>query len=42
MNETILDEFAFLVSETDEKGVITFANDDFCKIAGYTIDELVG
>ena len=42
MNETILDEFAFLVSETDEKGIITFANDDFCKIAGYTIDELVG
>jgi aerotaxis receptor len=42
MNETILDEFAFLVSETDEKGIITFANDDFCKIAGYSIDELVG
>jgi aerotaxis receptor len=42
MNETVLDEFAFLVSETDEKGVITFANDDFCTIAGYTIDELVG
>ena len=42
MNETILDEFAFLVSETDEKGIITFANDDFCKLAGYTIDELVG
>jgi aerotaxis receptor len=42
MNETILDEFAFLVSETDEKGVITFANDDFCKIAGYTIEELMG
>jgi aerotaxis receptor len=42
MNETILDEFAFLVSETDEKGIITFVNDDFCKIAGYTIDELVG
>ena len=42
MNETILDEYAFLVSETDEKGIISFANDDFCKIAGYTIDELVG
>jgi aerotaxis receptor len=42
MNETILDDFAFLVSETDAKGVITFANDDFCKIVGYTIDELIG
>ncbi len=42
MNETILDEYSFLVSETDSKGIINFANDDFCKIAGYTIDELVG
>ena len=40
--ETILDEFAFLVSETDAKGIIRFANDDFCKIAEYTIDELIG
>ncbi|BAK74088.1 MAG: PAS domain-containing protein [Arcobacter sp.] len=41
-NETILDEYAFLVSETNEKGIITFANNDFCKIAGFTLDELVG
>ena len=40
--EVVLDEYAFLVSETDEKGVITFANDDFCKIAGYDLDELIG
>jgi len=40
--ETVLDDFAFLVSETDEKGIISFANEDFCKIAGYTIDELIG
>ena len=40
--ETVLDEFAFLVSETDEKGNILFANDDFCKIAEYEIDELIG
>ena len=40
--ETVLDEYAFLVSETDEKGKITFANDDFCKIAGYSLDELLG
>ena len=40
--ETILDDYAFLVSETDEKGIIRFANDDFCKIAGYTLEELLG
>jgi len=41
MNETVLDDYAFLVSETDAKGVIKFANDDFCNIAGYTLDELM-
>ena len=40
--ETVLDDYAFLVSETDEKGIIRFANDDFCKIAEYTIEELIG
>ncbi len=40
--ETVLDEYAFLVSETDEKGIIKFANEDFCKIAEYTLEELVG
>lgn len=40
--ETVLDEYAFLVSETDDKGIIRFANDDFCKIAEYTLEELVG
>jgi len=42
MNETILSDFAFLVSETDSKGNIRFANDDFCKIAGYSLEELIG
>ena len=40
--ETVLSEEAFLVSETDEKGIIRFANDDFCKIAGYSLEDLVG
>ena len=40
--EIVLDEFAFLVSETDEKGNIIFANDDFCKMAEYSVDELIG
>jgi len=41
-NETKLDEYSFLVSETDEKGIITFANDAFCDMAGYSVDELIG
>ena len=41
-NEIILDSKAFLVSQTDEKGIITFANDDFCKYAELSLDELVG
>ena len=40
--ETILDDYAFLVSETDAKGTILFANSDFCKIAEYTLEELIG
>ncbi|WP_066407049.1 PAS domain-containing protein [Aliarcobacter skirrowii] len=40
--EKILDDYAFLVSETDEKGVIRFANRDFCTIAEYEIEELIG
>jgi len=42
MQEYKLQEDDFLVSQTDEKGRILFANDDFCKIAGYAIEELVG
>jgi aerotaxis receptor len=42
MSEIKLDTKAFLVSETDEKGIINFANDEFCKYAGYSIDELIG
>ena len=40
--EKKLDDYAFLVSETDAKGIITFANDDFCKIAGWELDDLIG
>jgi len=41
-NEILLDTKAFLVSETDEKGIIKFANDDYCKYAQYTLEELIG
>jgi aerotaxis receptor len=40
--EYILRETDFLVSETDLQGKILFANEDFCKAAGYTLDELIG
>ena len=31
-----------IVSKTDEKGVITFVNDEFCKISGFSKKELIG
>ena len=31
-----------LVSTTDTRGVITYANKAFCDVAGYELDELVG
>lgn len=40
--EIILESEDFLVSETDSKGIIKFANEDFCKYAGYTLHELIG
>ncbi|MDX1809415.1 MAG: PAS domain-containing protein [Sulfurospirillaceae bacterium] len=40
--EEILKDTDFLVSQTDSKGRILFANEDFCKIAGYTLEEMVG
>lgn len=40
--EYVLRETDFLVSQTDAQGRILFANEDFCKAAGYTLDELVG
>jgi len=40
--EMILESEDFLVSETDAKGIIKFANEDFCKYAGYTLQELIG
>ncbi len=35
-------ENANIVSKTDINGVITFVNDEFCKISGFTKGELIG
>lgn len=40
--EVLLDKNTMIVSETDEKGNIIYANADFCTIAGYSKDELIG
>ena len=32
----------FIVSKTDINGIITFANNNFCDISGYSKDELMG
>ena len=31
-----------IVSETNKKGILTYVNNDFCKISGYSKDELIG
>jgi len=40
--EILLNNNSFIVSETDEKGIIKYANDEFCEISNYTLDELIG
>ena len=40
--ETMLTDNSFLVTETDEKGKIIFANDEFANIAEYNKEDLIG
>ncbi len=40
--EIVLDPKRYIVSETDEKGKITFVNDYFMEVSGYTEEELMG
>ncbi|MDA7817397.1 PAS domain-containing protein [Sulfurimonas sp.] len=39
--EVLYDDL-YLLSETDEKGIVEYASDSFLKIANMTLDELVG
>jgi methyl-accepting chemotaxis protein len=41
-NEIMMKEGTILVTRTDLKGVITFVNDAFVEISGYSRDELIG
>ena len=40
--ETKVPENQLIVSRTDLNGVITYVNDTFAEISGYSVDELVG
>ena len=35
-------DIASVVVITDDKGVITYANDTFCELSGYSREEIIG
>jgi len=41
-DELLLDETSLLVSETDAKGVIVYADETFVKFSQYSLEELIG
>lgn len=42
VDEEFLFEGSVIISQTDLKGIITYANRKFCEVSGYTANELVG
>lgn len=42
MAEIMMRDGMLIVSETDERGNISFANEDFVSMSGYTWSELIG
>jgi len=41
-DEWFFPEGAYILSETDDKGIIIYANDLFCQLAGYELEDLIG
>lgn len=41
MKEVFFDDL-YILSETDEYGLITYVNDSFCDVSGYNREELIG
>jgi PAS domain S-box-containing protein len=41
-HELVMNDDEFIVSKTNTKGIITYANRTFIKFAGYTEEELIG
>jgi len=42
VDEEYIVEGDVIISQTDTKGIITYANRAFCEVSGYKADELVG
>ncbi len=42
VNEEYIFQGSMMISQTDLKGKITFANRKFCEVSGYKLDELIG
>lgn len=42
IDEEYMFEDLVIVSQTDEKGIITYANKAFCEVSGYSVEELIG
>lgn len=40
-NEWYFSSDEYILSETDDKGIIVYANDLFCDMAGYELEELI-
>ncbi len=40
--ETLVPKNELIISRTDLKGIITYSNEAFAQISGYTIEELIG
>lgn len=41
-DEWFFDEKSYILSETDEHGIILYANELFCEMAGFQQEELIG